>query len=113
LSDPQKGTYETRNASGQNLRLVAQLGGGLECRVVEGQVEPVVQGWLPADGPSRGVRPIPCVICQREGKRAEFLTVFQPLKTGNAAGIGEAAFRNGAVEIMWTDSRKTMLAWPK
>ena len=81
LSEPQKGIYETQIANGGNLRLVTQTGDGLTCRVVKGQEKPVVQGWQPLE-PLPGIRPIPCVICGRSGKRVEFLTVFQPLRTG-------------------------------
>jgi hypothetical protein len=115
LRDPQKGIYETQTPRQSNLRMVAQTGEGLECRVVEGQEEPVVQGWLPREmyaGP-RGVRPIPCVICGRKGERAEFFTVFQPLMTGNEPRVAVAAWRDGTVEITWSDSRKTTLPWPK
>jgi hypothetical protein len=113
--EPAKGIYETQSAQQSNLRMVVEKAAGLECRVVEGQVEPVVQGWIPRplyEGP-RGVRPIPCVICGQSGERAEFLTVFQPLKTGNELRIVAAAFRDGKVEITWSDSRKTTIPWPK
>ncbi|MCC6126092.1 MAG: alginate lyase family protein [Pirellulales bacterium] len=113
--EPQNGIYETQSATQSNLRMVVAKAAGLECRVVEGQVEPVVQGWLPRplyEGP-RGVRPIPCVICGQSGERAEFLTVFQPLKTGSGPRVAAAAFRDGSVEITWSDSRKTTTPWPK
>ncbi len=112
-SDPPKGIYETQTESGRNLRLVTQTGDGLNCRVVQGQEKPVVQGWLPADDPPRSVRPIPCVVCGRSGKRAEFLTVFQPLKSGDEPRVGNVAFHNGSVEITWSDASKTTVAWPK
>jgi hypothetical protein len=111
-SDPPKGTYETQTESGHNLRLVAQTGDGLECRVVQGQEKPVVQGWLPGE-PPLGVRPIPCVICARNGKKADFLTVFQPLNTHDERRVSEVAFNDGAVDVTWSDSQKTTIAWPK
>jgi hypothetical protein len=113
LREPQKGIYETQIKNGGNLRMVTQMGEGLECRVVEGQEKPVVQGWLPTEIPSRGVRPIPCIICGRSGKYVEFCTLFQPLKTGDERRVNEVRFHAGSVEVTWSDSRKTTLLWPK
>jgi hypothetical protein len=113
LSDPQKGVYETQIKNGGNLRMVVQTGEGLACRVVKGQEKPVVQGWLPAESPPRSVRPIPCIICGRSGKRIEFCTLFQPLVTGDEPRVNEAHFHAGSVDVIWSDGRKTTLSWPK
>jgi hypothetical protein len=113
IEEPQKGVYETRIENGPNLRLVTQVGDDLECRVVKGQEEPVVQGWIPSDDPPRSVRPIPCVICAREGRKAEFLTVFQPVKTEKDPRVLETAFRQGSAGLSWPGGHKTLLSWPK
>ena len=48
-----------------------------------------------------------------EGRNAEFLTVFQPVRTTKAPRVLEAAFRQGSVELTWPEGRKTSLLWPK
>lgn len=111
--DPNAGVYETQIAGGANLRVVVEGGNGLRCRVVKGQEQPVVQGWLPTDEPRRGVRPIPCLICSRNGKRVEFLTVFQPLKTGKERRVARVGFHEASVEVIWSDSHTTAIAWPR
>jgi hypothetical protein len=112
LNEPERGIYETQTESGGNLRLVAQTGDGLECRVVKGQEKPVVQGWQPLE-PRPGIRPIPCVICSRSGERVEFLSVFQPLLTGGETRVAKVNFRDAFVEVIWSDSRKSRIPWPK
>jgi hypothetical protein len=111
-SEPGNGIFETRESSGGGLRLVTQTGDGLSCRVVKGQEKPEVQGWQPLE-PHPGVRPIPCVICGRSGRKVDFLTVFQPLATYDEKRVGEVRFENDAVLVKWSDSRETTVSWPK
>jgi hypothetical protein len=115
LAEPTKGIYETQFKDGGNLRMVTQTGDGLQCRVVEGQTKPDVQGWMPLEinNDERGVRPIPCVISARSGKKVDFLTVFQPLTAGGQPRVVAARFLDDSVEATWSDSRKTTLSWPK
>jgi hypothetical protein len=112
LSEPAKGIYETQSTGGANLRIVMQTGEGLECRVVQGQEKPVVQGWLPLAYGRRGVRPIPCVICSRSGQRVGFLTVFQPLQKADGPRVCNTTLRDESVEMTWDNSKKTTLRWP-
>lgn len=113
LEEPDKGIYETEHAGGANLRLVAQTGGGLACRVVRGQEEPVVQGWLPLRHGRRGVRPSPCVVCALSGRQVEFVTVLQPLKSATQPRVVGVTRRNGAVEVTFSNGNHTTLPWPK
>jgi hypothetical protein len=107
------GIYETQYDSGANLRIVAQTGSGLECRVVRGQETPVVQGWMPLAHGRRGVRPIPCLVCERAGQQVEFLTLLQPLDEQTSKHVTAVSIQGGAVEVTWSDSKKTEFPWPK
>ena len=112
LSRPEEGIYETRHEGGANLRVVAMKGQGLQCRVVRGQEEPVVQGWLPLAHGRRGVRPAPCVVHTKRGKEVVFLTLLQPLETQDAPRVDAVAPGDGAVQVTWSDATKAVLAWP-
>ena len=82
--DPNAHVYGTQITSSTNLRVVVE--GGQRpagCRVVKGQGNsPSSKVGCRRMNLAAGVRPIPCLICSRNGKRVEFLTVFQPLRTG-------------------------------
>lgn len=112
LEQPSDGIYETRHDHGPNLRVIAQADEGLRCRVVKGQEEPVVQGWIPLEHGRRGVRPIPCLIHARTGRTVQFLTVLQPLRSAEAARVRAVSRRNGQVVLTWDDGRETAIQWP-
>jgi hypothetical protein len=79
--DAAAGCVRTTDAQGANLSIVPMVGEGLKLRIVSGQKEPIVQGWMPAGGYT--CRPIPTpVFLKDQAGKARFAYVFYPTPEG-------------------------------
>ncbi|MBN2307608.1 MAG: hypothetical protein JXR94_01475, partial [Candidatus Hydrogenedentes bacterium] len=79
----------TQDEGGPNLGLFALAAEGLSLTVVEGQEEPVIQGWIPLDDSTlTGVRPIPTPVfaAERAGV-AHALYVLYPVAEGPVPAV--------------------------
>lgn len=71
----------TTNKESSNLCIIPLADGDLGVRIVSGQEQPVVQGWLPAGGYT--VRPIPTAIFEKKtAGRTSFVYVLYPVAAG-------------------------------
>lgn len=64
--DEKSKSVRTVNKSGSNLAIIPLADEGLDVKLISGQEEPVVQGWMPVGGTSSyDVRPIPTPIFEK------------------------------------------------
>jgi len=85
---------------GANLAILPVMVAGLQARIVSGQTEPALQGWLPRAHGRTGADPRPCAYYSVKARGAvRFLYVFAPSAQGRACPIASVAPRSvpGAV----------------
>lgn len=111
----------TQVPGGPNLGIFPLPTEGLQVRIIEGQEEPFVQGWLPLGHGIRGVRPIPTPTFVLEGPGIQhFLYVFYPVPQGEVPAVevrrwalaGLRPERGIAAEIHFPDGRTYRLLFP-
>ncbi len=75
------GAVVTKNKKSSNIAILPLPTGDLDVKVVAGQEEPVLRGWIIAHGTERKVRPIPVAVFKKKGSgTTHFLYVFYPIQ---------------------------------
>lgn len=70
------------------LRIIPLRTPGLDARIIQGQMEPFVQGWKPIQHGRTGANPTPCVYySQRKAGETHFLYVFAPFPEGRVCPV--------------------------
>jgi hypothetical protein len=78
----------TRNPDGANLGIFPVVSDGLTVRVVSGQEEPVLQGWLPREHGRTGASPRPTPHFARRARGpVHFAYVFAPARPGEEVAV--------------------------
>ncbi|MCX5682832.1 MAG: hypothetical protein NT049_04010, partial [Planctomycetota bacterium] len=91
----------TQNA-GPNLTILAA--GADAVRIIKGQTEPVVQGWLPGGGGYGSVRPIPtAVFSKRAEGRVMMYYVLYPTAAGAACPVKEITATEKGLVLKMSD----------
>lgn len=119
--DPETGRIVTANPHGPNLALIPVQYDGWSAGIVEGQTEPVVQGWLPT-GKHNVLRPVPTAVYSRQTSGdTRIAYLIAPMRQGESAptvrmldGAAADAFAlevtlpdGGGYVILWNDERPT------
>ena len=87
----------TQNPDGANLNILPLVTPDLNVRIITGQMQPFVQGWLPETKTMRDAGARPCAYFTRQGTGpVHFLYVFSPCPAGGASPVVSVA-RNPAV----------------
>lgn len=73
---------------GPNLTILPLATDGLQVRIITGQMEPFVQGWLPKRHGLTGADPRPCVYYSVKARgRTDIVYVFAPSKAGKPSPV--------------------------
>lgn len=82
--DPATGAVVTTNPTGPNVALLPVGFDGWQIEIVQGQTEPVVQGWMPTLEHNE-LRPVPTAVYRRETSGDTVMAcLIAPLKPGDA-----------------------------
>ena len=123
-------TYETlfhldaENAAADGLRVATQNAGpnltvlafGADSvKIVKGQKEPVVQGWVPSrSGGYGGIRPIPTAIYRKETSgRVTLLYALCPTAGAAACSVKSAEFRADRLTVRLTDGTERKIQFQR
>ncbi|MDR3708972.1 MAG: heparinase II/III family protein [Capsulimonadaceae bacterium] len=95
--DPATLSASTQNEQLANLSIIPLRAPDLTAQVITGQMQPVVQGWLPYGHGQTGAWPRPCVYYTRKGTGpVHFLYAFSPYKLGDAPKVASVTPGAGA-----------------
>lgn len=95
------------------LRILAGGDPAPDVRVVMGQEEPEILGWLPLGHGIRGVRPIPTVVHELQGAEpVRFLTALQPIREAGADRVVGVSWSETAVSVTLASGRRVEAALP-
>lgn len=101
----------TQNAKGAQLGIFPLPTPELQVRIIQGQEQPFVQGWLPREHALTGAFPRPCVYFTQKGKgTVRFLYVFAPAPEGHPVPVlivtpGQAEGAQISADIAFRDGQ--------
>lgn len=95
-------------STGPNLTILGV--GADDVKIVAGQKEPVVQGWLPSHGEYGAVRPIPTALYHKKaaGKITQYYVLY-PTPAGATCPLKSATVTDKGLRITFTDGKETVV----